>query len=418
MLLWRVFHNGIANLFMNKLKNSLFLFLAKWLTTFAPGTNYLAFSGAGSARQLCAHVSRSGYRRVFVVTDKPLRDLGIVDQALEGFAGLDVELAIYDGVEPDPTFAHGAEGTQRLKAHQGDAILAIGGGSAIDCAKLIAASATSSADPRSWIGLGKVKHDAIPVFAIPTTAGTGSEATMGAVISDPETHEKSVISGFSLGPKAAALDPQLQLGLPPAITAATGMDALTHAVEAYICRWDRGTSKQSGKQAISLIFKHLPRAYAQGDDLEAREAMALAAYYAGIAINQVNVGNVHAIAHQLGGKYAIPHGLANAMVLPHALEFMLDEAQQPLAELALLVNVAQPTQSQREQAKSFIDAVIALRDSLGIAPRSEKIRREDFTYLSRLAVAEATGYFSPRLLDSAGALGILDKVSGSETTAS
>ncbi|MFK7830101.1 MAG: iron-containing alcohol dehydrogenase [Congregibacter sp.] len=398
---------------MNTFKNKLFLFLAKWLTTFSPGASYLAFAGAGSSRQLCAHISRAGFSRVFVVTDKPLRDLGIVDRALEGFAGHAVAVAIYDGVEPDPTFAQGEAGTAALKLHEADAVLAIGGGSAIDCAKLIAASATSSDNPRSWIGLGKVKHAVLPIFAIPTTAGTGSEATMGAVISDPVSHEKGVISGFALGPRATALDPDLQLGLPPHITAATGMDALTHAIEAYICRWERGTSKESAKQAIRLVFASLQRAFEHGEDSEARESMAMAAYYAGIAINQVNVGNVHAIAHQLGGKYAIPHGLANAMVLPPALEFMLDEAEVSLAELAQLIDVAKPEYSQREQAQAFIDAVVSLRTSVGIAASSEKIQAKDFDYLVDLAVAEAVGYFSPRLLDETGTREILGKISAS-----
>ncbi|MDP5052896.1 MAG: iron-containing alcohol dehydrogenase [Congregibacter sp.] len=396
---------------MNKIKNSLFFILAKILTASSPGANYLAFVGSGSAAQLCAHIRRSGFKRVLVVTDKPLRELGIVDRALEGFLGADVDLAIYDGVEPDPTFDQAAAGVVELKRHKSDAVLAIGGGSSIDCAKLIDASATKEENPRNWIGLGKVKQQVLPIFAIPTTAGTGSEATMGAVISDPVTHEKGVISGSGLGPLATALDPDLQLGMPPAITAATGMDALTHAIEAYICRWDRGTRKENAERAIRIIFSNLKRAYDQGDDPEARESMALASYYAGIAINQVNVGTVHAIAHQLGGKYQIPHGLANAMVLPHVLEYCAHEAQNTLAELARLIGVAVAGQSAREQAQAFIDAVIELRDAVGIPATSEKIKAEDFDYLVGLAVTEATGYFPPKLLDAAGARHILGKIS-------
>lgn len=396
---------------MNKFKNGLFFILAKILTASSPGANYLAFAGSGSAAQLCAHIRRSGFKRVMVVTDKPLRELGIVDRALAGFVDSGVDIAIYDGVEPDPTFDQAAEGVAQLKQHNSDAVLAIGGGSSIDCAKLIAASATSDENPRNWIGLGKVKHDVLPIFAIPTTAGTGSEATMGAVISDPVTHEKGVISGSGLGAAATALDPDLQLGMPPAITAATGMDALTHAVEAYICRWDRGTRKENAERAIRIIFDNLKRAYDQGDDVEARESMALASYYAGIAINQVNVGSVHAIAHQLGGKYQIPHGLANAMVLPHVLDYCALEAQGTLAELGRLIGVADAKHSAAEQAQAFIDAVVELRDSVGIPARSDKIKEEDFDYLVNLAVTEATGYFPPKLLDAAGARSILTKIS-------
>lgn len=396
---------------MNKLKNTFLYILANIITTLSPGANYLAFAGAGSAAQLCAHIRRSGFKRVLVVTDKPLRELGIVDRALEGFAGSDVDIAFYDGVEPDPTFDQAAAGVVLLKEHRSDTVLAIGGGSSIDCAKLIAASATSDEDPRNWIGFAKVKHDVMPFFAIPTTAGTGSEATMGAVISDPVTHEKGVISGAGLGAGATALDPDLQLGLPPAITAATGMDALTHAVEAYICRWERGTSKEHAERAIRIIFANLKRAYEYGDDAEARESMALASYYAGIAINQVNVGTVHAIAHQLGGKYQIPHGLANAMVLPYVLDYCALEAERSLAELAQLIDVATPGQSARDQARAFIDAVVQLRDDVGIPATSEKIKAEDFDYLIDLAVTEATGYFPPKLLSAAGAREILGKIS-------
>ncbi len=397
---------------MLKLKNALFYLLANLIVTFSPGASYLAFAGPGSARQLCAHIRHSGIRRLLVVTDKPLRELGLVDQALEGMDGMDIDIAFYDGVQPDPDFDQVAEGTRILREHGSEAVLAIGGGSSIDCAKVVAACATSDEDPRNWIGLGKVKHDVLPIFAIPTTAGTGSEATMGAVISDPVTHEKGVISGRQVGLAAAALDASLQLGMPPAITAATGMDALTHAIEAYICRWDRGTRKENAERAIRMIFEYLPRAYADGQDADAREAMALAAWYAGIAINQVNVGTVHAIAHQLGGKYKIPHGLANSLVLPHVLEYCRVEAEGSLAELAELIGVGADAPSSAGKAQAFIDAVVQLRDTVGIPATSDKVQEADFDYLTELAVNEAVGYFPPKLLTPEGARSILAKVAG------
>ena len=246
-----------------------------------------------------------------------------------------------------------------------------------------------------------------PIFVIPTTAGTGSEATMGAVISDPETHEKGVLSGVGMHPAAAALDSEMQMSMPPHITAATGMDALTHAIEAYIAVWDRGTARENAVRAVRLIFANLRAAVADGGDRGAREGMCMAAYYAGIAINQVNVGNVHAIAHQLGGKYGIPHGVANAMVLPHVLEFCAAEAEQSLAELAELAGVAADGADRRARARAFIDAVIELRDAVGIPATSDKIRAEDFDYLAGLAVDEGVSYFTPRLLDGNSARSIL-----------
>lgn len=396
---------------MNALKNKLLFLLARIVTMTAPAPAYFAFCGAGSSRQLCAHIARSGVRRLLVVTDKPLRELGVVDRALAGFADYSVDIAIYDGVLPDPTFDHVAEGAAAMREHGSDAVLAIGGGSSIDAAKIIAASAVSDEDPREWMGFGKVKHELPPIFVIPTTAGTGSEATRGAVISDPVTHEKSVLSGGEVQPSAVALDAELQSGMPAPITAATGMDALTHAVEAYISPWNRGTARASAEQAVRLIFANLRRAVEDGSDRDAREAMCMAAYYAGMAINQVNVGNVHAIAHQLGGKYSIPHGVANAMVLPHILEFCEPEAEQSLAELAVMAGVAGEAQGQRERARAFIDAVTELRDAVGIPATSEKIRPEDFDYITDLAVNEAVGYFAPRLLDEASAKAVLAKIS-------
>jgi alcohol dehydrogenase class IV len=395
---------------MNRLKNKFFFLVFRLLALFSPPTNYFAFCGAGSSRQLCAHIARGGVRRLLVVTDRPLRELGVVERALAGFAGLPVDIAFYDGVLPDPSFDHVAEGAALLRRHGSEAVLAIGGGSCIDAAKIIAASGVSDEDPRNWIGIGKVRHEVPPIYVIPTTAGTGSEATPGAMISDPVTHEKSLLFGFPIQPAAVALDPELQTGLPPHITAATGMDALTHAVETYISPWERGTRRENAERAVRLIFANLRTATDDGSNLEAREAMCMAAYYAGVAVSQVSVGNVHAIAHQVGGRYAIPHGVANAMLLPHVLDFCFDEAEPALAELALLAGVARDGQTPRERARAFVDAVVALREDVGIAATSDKLRVEDYDYLTGLAVKEALAYFTPRLLDAESTRAILAKI--------
>ncbi|MBN7796362.1 iron-containing alcohol dehydrogenase [Parahaliea mediterranea] len=399
--------------FLRNLKHKSFIALAKFMVNFAPSASYMAFAGRGSAAQLARHIVRTGVRRVLVVTDKPLRELGLVDRVVEGLVAAGVDVAYYDGVQPDPTFDQVAAGAEVLRTHGSEAVLAVGGGSSIDAAKIIAASATSAENPKDWVGFGKVKHEVLPLYAVPTTSGTGSEATMGAVISDSVSHEKGIISGSSLLPAAAALDPELITGLPAPITAATGMDALTHGIEAYICTWDRGTRLEHSRAAIRLVFEHLRTACADGGNLEAREGMSMAAYYAGIAINQVNVGNVHAIAHQLGGKYGIPHGLANAMVLPHVLEFCREEARPRLAELALLVGVGSPGASEAQLAQSFIDAVRDLRSAVGIPERSDKIQAGDYDYLCDLALAECESYPVPRLLDRENTLAILANITAS-----
>jgi len=378
--------------------------------SFQGGARHFAFSGSGSSAQLCNHIARMGFKKVLVVTDKPLRELGVVDRAVAALTAAGIDIAYYDGVLPDPTFAQVADGAAVLAQHGSEAVFAIGGGSSMDAAKIIAASANSDQSPREWVGFGKVKHEVLPLFAIPTTSGTGSEATMGAVISDSETHAKSIISGATLLPVATALDSDLIAGLPPHITAATGMDALTHGIEAYIGIWERGTRSEDSRAAVKLIFENLAAAYHDGSNLSAREGMAIGSYYAGIAINQVNVGNVHAIAHQLGGKYGIPHGLANAMVLPHVLDFCRVEAQQRLAELALLIGVGSQNETQEQQADKFIQAVRDLRSEVGIPDSSDKIRQQDYEDLCTAAIAEGDGYPAPRLLERDATIAILTAI--------
>lgn len=395
---------------VRKIVHWLYLQLMKVAVNLAPAARHTAFAGSGSSAQLCEHIVRSGVRKLLVVTDKPLRELGVVDQALSAFSGSDVELAFYDGVLPDPTYDQVAEGVAVAKSEGSEAILAVGGGSSIDAAKIIAASATSDENPADWVGFGKVKHDVLTLFVIPTTSGTGSEATMGAVISNSETHEKGVISGGTLLPQAVALDPDLITGLPPHITAATGMDALTHAIEAYIGVWDRGTRSQDARIAVKLIFDNLASAYHDGGNKDARAGLAMGAYYGGLAINQVNVGNVHAIAHQLGGKYGIPHGLANSLVLPHVLDFCHEEARDRLADLAVIVGAGQQGQDPGQLAHAFVKSVRDLRTEIGIPDHSELIKREDYDHIAELAVAEGAGYPVPRLLDKESVTAILTHI--------
>ncbi len=397
-------------MFLRKIVHSLYFLMVRVMVKFSPPTQHRAFLGGGSSRHLCKHIIATGARKVLVVTDKPLRELGVVDQAIAALLESDVEVACYDGVLPNPTYGQVAEGVAVLRQSGSEVILAVGGGSAMDAAKIIAAAATSDENPKDWVGFGKVKHEMLKIYAIPTTSGTGSEATQGAVISDDETHEKGVISGATLLPAAIALDPDLVMGLPPHITAATGMDALTHGIEAYIGTWERGTRLEDARIAVRLVFENLARAYHNGSDREAREGMLIGSYYAGLAINQVNVGNVHAIAHQLGGKYGIPHGLANALVLPHVLDYCREEAQQRLAELAVLVGVGSQGEDPGQLAHHFIDAVRNLRTEVGIPDHSDLIRREDYDYLAELAVKEGSAYPVPRLLDRQSVIAILSRI--------
>lgn len=221
---------------------------------------------------------------------------------------------------------------------------------------------------------------------------------MGAVISDTDTHAKSIMIDNKMMPHCAALDPSLMVGLPPAITAATGMDALTHAIEVYICLLVNPRIEAYASHAIKLVFENLPIVYEDGANLEAREKMALAAYYAGLAINEVNVGNVHAIAHQLGAHYGVPHGLANAMVLPHVLRLSRDAARERLATLARLIGVADAGDSEMQQVDKFIDAVVQLNQTVGIPAKLDKLREADVPAIAWDAVKEGGGYCVPVLM--------------------
>jgi alcohol dehydrogenase class IV len=397
-------------MFLRRFLHGLYLAIMKMVVFFSPSVRHRVFAGGGSSEQLCEHIVRTGVGKVLVVTDKPLRELGLVDQAIAALQSADIDIAWYDGVLPDPTFDQVSEGAAVARGHGSEVVLAVGGGSAMDAAKIIAAAATSDQSPADWVGFGKVRHDVLPIYTIPTTSGTGSEATMGAVIKNTATHEKSVISGGSLMPLAAALDPDLLMGLPPHITAATGMDALTHGIEAYIGVWERGSRAEDARIAIKLIFDNLATACHDGNNRDARNAMAMAAYYAGLAINQVNVGNVHAIAHQLGGKYGIPHGLANSLVLPHVLEFCREEAEPRLAQLALLIGVGDQGDDEHRLSQKFIQAVRDLRTEVGIPDQMTEIKREDFEDITRLAIAEGATYPVPRLLDPDSVGMILNKI--------
>ncbi len=371
------------------------LALTRMVMNFLPGSSYLAFIGQNSAAQLCGHVSRSGISRLLVVTDQILVDLGVVAQATAALEASDIEITIYSGVTPDPSFEVVEKGVLIGRDHRCEAVLAIGGGSSLDAAKIIAASLVSRTDPREWVGFSKLTEDPLPIYAIPTTSGTGSEATLGSVITDLSDHKKLVIGDVRLQPAAVALDSTLLQGMPSGITAATGMDALTHAIEAYVSRWERGNSRELASNAVVLVFENIKRAFSHGADLDAREAMAVAAYYAGMAINQVNVGNVHAIAHQLGAQYGVPHGVANAMVMPHVLELSQPNADKGLAELGRRIGLGAQGESDELVAQMFVAEVASLRADLDLPAHVDALVEADFDLICERAVAEGDAYPAP-----------------------
>jgi alcohol dehydrogenase class IV len=231
----------------------------------------------------------------------------------------------------------------------------------------------------------------LPLFVIPTTAGTGSEVTVAAVVTDPVKHAKAAVIDPKLVPMAAALDAELMRGMPRPITAATGMDALTHAVEAYLNRWPHAETAQHCTAAVRMIFGNLQRAYDDGSDLAAREAMALASFYAGLAFTKAYVGYVHAFSHKIGGMYGVPHGLANAITLPYVLDFLKDAplAQQRLAELAVVIGAGNAGEPQAALASRFVDRVRELNRAVGIPEKLVALKPGDIPEVARAAMVEA-----------------------------
>lgn len=363
-----------------------------------PQPKPLVFTGEGSTVQLSKAIGRFGLGKILVVTDKPLHDLGVLDTTLEALHQAGVKTAIFDGVLPDPTAQIVDNGIDRYHQESCDSVLAFGGGSSIDAAKVIALGAANNCDAAGCLGINQCKLPAAPFFAVPTTAGTGSEATFIAVISNNETHAKDAVVDACLIPKAAALDPEIMRGLPKHITAATGMDALTHAIESYIGRWETDDTNYYGLAACRLVFDNLAEACRNGDNLQARESMALASHYGGLAITNALVGYVHAISHNLGAKYGVPHGLGNALLLPHILELLKDDAAEKLADIAVYCGIGERSETPTALTRKLIDQVWALNDEIGIPKTTDVIRTVDIEGLITAALTEGGNYPSPRFI--------------------
>ena len=373
----------------------------KFAVNFLDWTPPQVLKGAGSIKELPALVKKQGVNNVLVVTDKGLMGLHLLDSLFEGLEAEGIKYSIFDGVQPNPTIYNVEDALKIYKENNCEGFIAFGGGSPMDCAKITAARVVRpKMSPSDMRGLLKIRKKLPPFFAVPTTAGTGSETTIAAVISNPDTHEKNAVNDPSLRPAFAVLDPELTVGLPSHITSTTGMDALTHAVEAYI---GHSNTKQTEKDAIiatKLVFENIEKAYTNGKDLEARENMLVASYHAGLAFTRAYVGYVHAIAHNLGGMYGIPHGLANAVILPYVLDYFGETAYKRLAELADVAGVSGPAQSDREKAKRFIAAIRELNEKMGIPDKFEQIKDEDIPLIAERALKEGNPLYPvPKIMD-------------------
>ncbi len=359
--------------------------------------------GAGAVKQLPELVKSEGLDNVLIVTDKGLMSLHLLDGLFEGLEKAGIKYSVYDEVQPNPTIYNVEDALKVYKDNGCQGFIAFGGGSPMDCAKVTAARVVKpNKTPSEMRGLFKILKKLPPFFAVPTTAGTGSETTIAAVISNPDTHEKNAINDPNLRPKYAILDPELTLGLPPHITSTTGMDALTHAVEAYIGGSNTKQTFEDARIATKLIFENIEKVYANGKDVEARENMLVGSFHAGLAFTRAYVGYVHAIAHNLGGMYGIPHGLANAVILPYVLDYFGETAYKRLAELADVAGISGPAQGDREKAKRFIAAIRELNAKMNIPTGFEQIKDEDIPLIAERALKEGNPLYPvPKIMDQA-----------------
>ena len=339
-------------------------------------------------------------KSVLIVTDPGIVKFGLIKPVEEALTSSGIAYTTYDKTQPNPTTENVEDALKLYTGHNCDTLIAIGGGSAMDCAKALGARV---AYPKKTVGkmggVMKVLRRIPTLIAIPTTAGTGSETTLAAVITDSDTHHKYALMSFTLIPRYAVLDASLTYTLPPHLTSTTGMDALTHAVEAFI---GRSTTKETARlatEATKLVFENVEAAYSDGKNHAARENMLLAAYKAGISFSKSYVGYVHAIAHSLGGKYGTPHGLANAVILPHVLEEYGKSAHKRLHRLAIAIGVSTSSDSHELGATKFIEAIKRLNEKMNIPTTLTGIVPEDVPALAAHAEREANPLYPvPKLM--------------------
>ena len=372
------------------------------ITRFIPIPQPTLLVGPGSSARLGQAVAGFGHRKILIVTDSIISKLGLLKDLTDALNAGGAQFVVFDEITPDAPIPLIQKGIDFFHEHDCDAIVAFGGGSSMDASKAIAVAVSNPKPLNQLAGYLKGLRAPVKIYAVPTTAGTGSEVTVAAVISDPVTHKKLVIVDPRMVPKMAALDPTLMTGLPPHITAATGIDALTHAIEAFVGHWASPSTDDMALSAVGLIFENLRVAYSDGKNLEAREKMSLAATYAGFAFTRANVGYVHAIAHQFGGKYHTPHGLANAIMLPLVLKYSLPAITDRLALLAVRAKLGQENEAEDVLAQKFLDAVDRLNLDLGIPTFLAALKEHDIPKLAEAACREAhTGYPVPRYMTQA-----------------
>ena len=341
-------------------------------------------------------------QRILLVTDSFLRTSGITKPLEDFMLQNEIECVVYDRTNPNPTVQNVDESKRIYIENNCQGIIAFGGGSSMDCAK---ATGACIAYPNKTLeqmkGLLKVWKKLPPLVAIPTTAGTGSEVTVTAVITNPEIKHKYTMNNFTMIPYYAILDPEVTYTLPPSLTATTGMDALTHAVEAYIGNSTTKETRSLALDATKLVFENIQTAYNDGKNQKARACMLKAAYKAGLAFSKSYVGYIHAVAHSLGGQYNIPHGLANSVLMPYVLENYGKCIHKKLKDLAIAAGIAMESDTNEEAANNFIKAIRQMNKEMGIPEKLAGIKVDDIKGMAKHAASEANPLYPvPKLMSA------------------
>lgn len=387
---------------MNKIKKIYCRTFQMGLKIALPFLPYRKPEVIGSVKAIPEIIRKRRCSHVLIITDAGIRALGLTRRLEKVLTQNGITFCIYDKTVANPTTANVAEALEMYYTNNCNAIIGFGGGSSMDCAKAVGARIAKPKQSLARMkGILKV-HKKLPLLiAVPTTAGTGSETTLAAVITDAETRYKYAINDFPLIPRYAVLDPRVTLSLPPSITSATGMDALTHAVEAYIGRSTTYGTRKDALLAVKLIFENIDKAYTDGSSIDARRNMLHASFYAGCAFTKSYVGYVHAVAHSLGGEYNVPHGLANAILLPFVLEAYGPCIHKKLHHLSVAAGISAKDTPYDTAAREFIDAIKDMKKRFGIGDTVSEIREEDIPKLSHYADKEANPLYPvPVLMDA------------------
>jgi alcohol dehydrogenase len=364
--------------------------------------------GRGCSATVGAEATAMGARRALVVSDPGVRDAGLVAPVVESLAAAGIEATLFDTVQPNPRDVHCIEGAEAARAAGAELIVGIGGGSAIDTGKCIGVLVRNGGHPRDWEGFGALIHDPLPVIAIPTTSGTGSEVSPSAIITDTTRRKKMNLFDPRICPAVALVDPDLTLSAPPGLTAATGMDALSHAVDSLHCRLATPASDAMALEGARLVALHLRRACAEPGDVEARCGMAQASLVAGLAVGITDVSGCHCLAEAIGAVYDQPHGVCCAATMPVIMDYNLDASADRYARLAVAFGIDVSGLDEHEAARRAVDYVRELNADLGIPPLAELIRPEDLDLLAEKAAANTSAPSNPRDVDAAAFRGMFE----------